>query len=153
MGIDKKEHFVKTPEYLGGVKGLQQFIKENLQYPKEAFENKIEATVHVKYVVDNKGNVIEAKCVGTTGYGLEEEAIRVVRLLKYSSVNNRKMRVTFNKKIDIHFRMPKLIENEIEIQAPAPVELNVLYTLTPETKSPNKVNEPKSSNFEYQIKW
>ena len=151
MGIEKKEHFVKMAEYTGGVKALQQFIKEHLTYPKAAFENKIEATIHVKYVVDDKGNVIEAKCVGNVGYGLEEEAIRVVKLLKYSSVKNRKMRVTFNKKIDIHFRLPKEAPQELNIQTPVQQNLSINYQLVSNSEHQQHPQEKTEKTITYTI--
>lgn len=150
MGIDKKDKFIKTPDFPGGVKGIQQFIKENLRYPKVAFDNKLEATVHVKYVINSKGDVIEAKCVGSAGHGFDEEALRVVKLLKYSSANNRHLRVTFNKKIDIHFRLPRH-EDVIEPSVSDNQSINIQYTITP-TPLVLEIQTPeKSGGYSYQI--
>ena len=146
MGIDKKEKFIRTPVYLNGTAGIKQFVKENLKYPIEAFKAKIEATVHVKYIIDSNGDVIEAKTVGHVGYGLDEEAIRVVKLLKFSKVRNRNLRVTFNRKLDIHFRMPG--STEIPAKMPQATGIHVQYTYTtPQSEQ----KEEKPGSFQYKI--
>lgn len=146
---ETKDKFIKMPEYPGGVKAIQAFIIANLKYPPEAFANKIEATVHIHYVLDAKGTVMEAKCIGNPGYGLDEEAIRVVKLLKYSTAKNRKLRITFNKKIDIHFRMPKSIEQEIPLNVPNVLEQNTVNYSFVETEK--KLEQSKKIVFTYSI--
>ena len=103
----KDKHFIKKPIYIGGPKAMKQFISENLKYPKEALENKVEGTVWIDYKVNNKGEVTDAKVISGLKNGCDEEALRLVKLLKFSALRNRKLRVTFNKKIQIHFRLPK----------------------------------------------
>lgn len=103
----KDKHFIHKPTYSGGLKAMRAFIKNNLKYPKEALENKVEGTVYVDYKLDNKGNVIEAKVISGLGHGCDEEALRLVKMLKFEPARNRKLRITFNKKLQIHFRLPK----------------------------------------------
>lgn len=146
---ETKDKFIKMPEYPGGVKAIQSFIIANLKYPTEAFANKIEATVHIHYVLDAKGNVMEAKCIGNPGHGLDEEAIRVVKLLKYSPARNRKLRITFNKKIDIHFRLPATkIEDATDIPSipESPNQFN--YSVVASTQV---LDKPKKQSFSYSI--
>ena len=47
----KKRNFIKKSTYPGGKEALKKLIKENLKYPKEAIENKIEGNVLLKYKV------------------------------------------------------------------------------------------------------
>ncbi len=103
---NKPEQFIKHPSYPGGSTALREFVHQNLQYPKAALENKIEGTVTVKYEIDQEGVVLLARVISGIGYGCDEEALRVVKLLKFSSVKNRGMRVTFNKTINIRFKLP-----------------------------------------------
>ena len=79
----KDKHFIKKPYYEGGIKALKKFVGENLQYPKEALREKIEGTVYVRYTVDYKGNVIAAKTISGIGYGCDQEALRLVKMLKF----------------------------------------------------------------------
>lgn len=146
---ETKDKFIKMPEYPGGIKAIQAFIKANLKYPLEAFANKIEATAHIHYVLDSNGNVIEAKCVGNPGHRLDEEAIRVVKLLKYSAAKNRKLRITFNKKIDIHFRMPTTkIEDATDTPTIPENQNQFYYSVVASTQA---LDEPKKQAFSYSI--
>ena len=58
-------------------------VYENLRYPEEAKENCIEGTVIVGIEVNRLGSVSkrEIRSDSLLGYGLEEEALRVVELL------------------------------------------------------------------------
>jgi len=71
------------PEFPGGEKALQQFLKDNLVYPDSAEKDKIQGRVFVGFVVEKDGIVSDVKIVGKNinGYGLEEEALRVVKLM------------------------------------------------------------------------
>ena len=103
----KPEQFIHHPGYKGGADAMRDFIRNNLRYPEEALKNKIEGTVAVAYEIDYKGDVIDAKIKSGIGYGCDEEAMRVVRLLKFGVAKHHKLRVTFHKTINIHFRLPQ----------------------------------------------
>lgn len=49
------------PGFKGGIDSLMNFIQRNLHYPQWEREHKIEGTVHVKFIVDKKGKVKDAK--------------------------------------------------------------------------------------------
>ncbi len=132
----KDKHFIKKPVYKGGPKALKKFIGENLRYPKEALENKVEGTVYLNYDINYKGEVTDARVIKSVGHGCDEEAVRVVKLLKYEVPKNRGVRVVFHKNIQIHFRLPK------EKEKKPPVQYN--YVNTPgKTADPNE--QKKSS--------
>lgn len=140
----KDKHFIQKPTYEGGQKAMKQFITENLKYPKDAFENKIEGTVFIDYKVDNKGIVVSAKVISGLGHGCDEEALRLVKLLKFNAPRNRKIRITFNKKIQIHFRLPK-VKPAPKPQFSQPTE-GYNYVVTKKSKpkpKPVKKNTPK----------
>ena len=106
MDKGKKKKFLKKQYYPGGQKALDKFIKGHLKYPEEALENKIEGSVQVAYDVNPKGKVFNAKVIRSLGYGCDEEAIRVVNLLKYSDARQRGVNVKLSTKIIIHFKLP-----------------------------------------------
>ncbi|HMJ47174.1 MAG TPA: energy transducer TonB [Ferruginibacter sp.] len=67
------------PSFPGGSKGLQSYFDKNLVYPDEATNEGVEGTVNVTFVVDENGKLSSPQVNGNKlGYGLEEEAIRVV---------------------------------------------------------------------------
>lgn len=82
MKKDKMGYYNRTevlPAYSGGQTALENYINNNIQYPQDAIDNNVEGVVKVQFGVDENGNVINVSTVGNKiGYGLEEEAIRVV---------------------------------------------------------------------------
>ena len=79
---DKMGYYTATevlPAYNGGQNALENYITNNIEYPQQAIDNSTEGTVSVQFLVDDKGNVSNVTTIGNKlGYGLEEEAIRVV---------------------------------------------------------------------------
>jgi TonB family protein len=101
----KPDSFIKLPVYSGGQKALNDFINANRVYPEEALQNKIEGTVSVEYNVNVFGDVISTKVKHGIGYGCDEEARRLVSLLKYPKHRYQGLHVVFHMKINIHFRL------------------------------------------------
>lgn len=140
----KKPLFIHQPEYPGGPKALTKFIYDNLRYPKEALENGVEGMVIVDYDIDYQGNVTATRVLQGLGHGCDEEACRVVKLLKFDVPKNRGVRVLFHKKARIQFKKPKQ-------QAAVPAQqLQVNYTVTPSPAVENQ-EENKSETYTYTI--
>ena len=147
----KDKHFIKKPYYIGGDAALKTFINKNLTYPKKAFDNNIEGTVVLRYEINHKGKVVDAKVISPLSRECNEEAIRVVKLLEFQVPKTRGARLTFHKTIRIHFRKPK--------QAPKPAQptqQQLQYQITPSQKKENqteKTPEQKpSTSYTYTIK-
>ena len=105
MKSRKPESFIKQPNYPGGNKAMDEFIKKNLRYPEEAIENKVEGTVAVEIDIDVYGKVSAAKVKHGIGYGCDEEAVRLVRLLQFEKKKYKGLFVLFHKTINIHFKL------------------------------------------------
>lgn len=71
----------QQPEFNGGVAALLKYLAENIKYPAIARENNIEGKVIVQFVVDEKGDVSQAKVVRGIGGGCDKEALRVVETM------------------------------------------------------------------------
>jgi protein TonB len=87
----------------GGDEGLQRFLGENLVFPPMAMENDIEGTVNVVFVVDKSGRVKDIAILGgKKGFGLEEEAMRVIKMTsgKWKPAKQR------DNAVNMRFRMP-----------------------------------------------
>jgi protein TonB len=141
----KSKSFIHTPQYPGGKKAFGEFIRQNLRYPEEALKNRIEGRVYVSYQVNDYGEVITAEVTHGIGYGCDEEAIRIVKLMKYDKAKNRGLRVISTVKTFIEFRL-----------APTPVPQAIAYTVvkTPEKKkdeTPGK--KPAGETYGYTIKF
>jgi protein TonB len=69
------------PEYPGDIDALQEYIANNIKYPKIAKEKGIEGRVYVQFVIDTKGRVTKVKVVKGVDPHLNKEAIRVVKTM------------------------------------------------------------------------
>ena len=68
------------PSFPGGYKGLQKYFDDNLEYPSDAQDNGVEGTVRVGFTVDENGKLMNPMVEGNNeGYGLDEEALRVIK--------------------------------------------------------------------------
>lgn len=94
------------PKITGGKKTFAAFLRENLVYPEEALRNGIEGNVHLEYEVDDNGIVTKASVLRGLGFGLDEEALRLIRLLRFEKVKNRGVRLRSSGKTIIPFRLP-----------------------------------------------
>lgn len=82
MEADKSGTYTNVevyPSFPGGSKGLQSYFDKNLQYPADASNDGVEGTVNILFTVDETGKLSNAHVSGNKlGYGLDEEALRVV---------------------------------------------------------------------------
>lgn len=134
----KKTDILKRPEYPGGQKAMKAFNRDNLQYPPKALEQKTEGVVHIRYAIDHKGQVVDVQVIRHLGHGCDEEAVRLVRLLRFNVGRTRGVRVLFHKTIQIHFRLPPA--RDIAPQA----TMQVSYTLTPAKPKPSVPKDTRS---------
>ncbi|MEY3052432.1 MAG: hypothetical protein RLY31_2217 [Bacteroidota bacterium] len=137
----KEKHFIRQPWYEGGPKAMRRFIAGALRYPAEALAAKVEGTVFVRYDIDHRGVVVDAKVITGLGYGCDEEAVRLVRLLQFRVEPPRGMRVLYHKDIQIHFRLPNVP------QKPTPPVLQYEYV----TRKAPSVPSPSSGSYTIRI--
>ena len=71
-----------------------------------SFASKIEGSVLVTFDVDVFGEVSNAVVKSGLGYGCDDEALRLVKMLKYEKKKYRGMYVMFHNSIYIHFHLP-----------------------------------------------
>lgn len=131
MPYKKEKKFLELPRYAGGKEALSKFIRQNLQYPQEALEAGIEGKVVVGFDVDDNGMVHNAHIVFGIGYGCDEEALRLVQLLRYQKVSNRGRRVLLHSKLNIKFSLPEKSKLNYTIKTKA--------NKTKATTEPNKI--------------
>jgi protein TonB len=62
---------------------ISKYLSENIVYPDSARKHNIQGRVNVEFVVQENGDIANVKPLGTKklGYGIEEEAIRVIKLM------------------------------------------------------------------------
>lgn len=69
------------PEFEGGEAALQQFIDDNLQYPEEALQKKIEGAVRLKVYITKQGVIKRVKVIKKLHPLLDAEAERVLSMM------------------------------------------------------------------------
>jgi len=74
-------HPEENPEFPGGYEPMLKFIKDNLQYPLLAQQSGIEGTVFVQFLVYNTGRIQFISLLRKIGYGCDEEAVRVIKIM------------------------------------------------------------------------
>lgn len=90
------------PEFEGGLKALYQFVSKNLKYPAAAIDDGKSGTVYVKFVVDEKGKVCNLTLQNNVGYGLDEEALRVVGIIP----NFKTPATVAGKAVKVYYQLP-----------------------------------------------
>lgn len=138
----KPEQFIRRPGFPGGPEAMKEFIRQNLRYPEEALKNGIEGTVAVAYDFNEKGEITEAHIKHSLGYGCDEEALRLVKLLRFNAVKHRKMNVTFHGTINIFFRLNK---------GPVKEGSNFAFTYAATPPKPEEEDAPKPVTYTYSI--
>jgi len=103
----KPGDFIQKPKYIGGKEAWFKLLREEMKYPEKALEKGIEGIVKLSYQVNQNGKVTRPKVTQGLGHGCDEEAIRLVKMMKYEKVSNRKVKVTSHHKIAIQFTLPK----------------------------------------------
>ena len=71
----------QMPQYKGGTKALYQFLGENIRYPEEATRANIKGRVTLQFIVEENGELSDVHVMKGIGYGCDEEAVRVVKML------------------------------------------------------------------------
>ena len=69
------------PSFPGGERAMYSYLNDRIRYPQQARDYEVEGKVYVQFVVDQDGKVTEPKVVKGLGYGCDEEALRIVRLM------------------------------------------------------------------------
>ena len=127
-------HFIKPPGYEGGKKALDEFVRTHLKYPQEALEKRVQGIVKVEFELNHKGKVVKAIAKSNLGSGCEEEAVRIVKLLRYTTIKHRGVRVTFHKTLNIVFRLPPQAQQ---------VQITYTYTTKPKSETKQEIKQKK----------
>lgn len=143
----KNKQFLEKPQYPGGAKALREFLGAHIQYPKDAMEQRIEGTVTVKYQVNDDGFVENPTIVKGLCPSCNEEALRLVQLLRYDKARNRGIRLKVNCKVNVNFHLaPK----------PAPantISYNVVTTPAKKTNKKTPSRRKPGTGYSYTIEF
>lgn len=68
--------------YSGGEPAMKKFIQDNIVYPESARTAGISGIVNIEFTLGINGEITDVKVVKGIGYGCDEEAMRVINLMK-----------------------------------------------------------------------
>ncbi|OFY78621.1 MAG: hypothetical protein A2V46_05205 [Bacteroidetes bacterium RBG_19FT_COMBO_42_7] len=106
---DAYEIAEKMPQYPGGDMELLKFIAMNTLYPEAAKSDKAEGRVIIRFIVNTQGNVEKPVVLKSVHPSLDNEALRVVSMLKGftpGSQGGKPISVYYN--LPITFGLPKM---------------------------------------------
>jgi periplasmic protein TonB len=101
---DMEEIFVvveQMPELIGGLEAVQALIR----YPEMARRAGIEGTVHVQFIVDENGRVVDPIVARGIGGGCDEVALEAVRQVSFRPGVQRGRNVKVRYAIPVRFRL------------------------------------------------
>ncbi|SKC10951.1 energy transducer TonB [Dyadobacter psychrophilus] len=70
---------VIQPQFKGGINHFYRFLGENIVYPSEASRRGVSGRVFLSFVVCEDGSMCDYKVLKGVGFGIDEEALRVVK--------------------------------------------------------------------------
>lgn len=104
---DSRIYDSKTPNifmasFPRGLDALNAFIKEKTVYPADAKKNKIKGKVYLSFIVEKYGEITNIKVDKGLGYGLDEEAKRLIALKRWNPaiLNGNPVRVSYQMPIE-----------------------------------------------------
>ncbi|GGD42102.1 cell envelope biogenesis protein TonB [Emticicia aquatilis] len=94
------------PSFMGGNSEMYKFLSKNLKYPTAAQRANIQGKVFLSFIVEKDGSITDIETMKGIGFGCDEEAMRVVKLMPKwiaGKQNGRNVRVKFT--IPVFFRL------------------------------------------------
>ncbi len=94
------------PEPFGGAGAWSKFLQKHLRYPDGAVNDHIQGEVWLSFIIERDGHLSNITVDRGPGYGLDEEALRVLKLApawKPGMQNGQPVRVKYN--IPINFQL------------------------------------------------
>lgn len=67
-------------EFQGGMGAFRKFLQKNLKYPEAAQKANVSSKVYIKFIVEINGTISNYNIIKSIGMGVDEEAIRVMKL-------------------------------------------------------------------------
>ncbi len=107
---DKVFEYLETmPQYEGGQSAMMKFLAENIRYPKEAVDKKLQGRAIVGFIVEKDGSITNVEITGSVDPLLDNEAMRVVKLMNKwipgKDTKGNPVRCRFN--LPVNYRLPQ----------------------------------------------
>jgi len=70
----------QVPSFPGGLNKFYKFLQQNIKYPAEARQKKIQGKVFITFIIEKDGSFSNLRILRDPGYGCGAEALRVMKL-------------------------------------------------------------------------
>lgn len=98
----------EMPEYPGGMSEFMKFIAQNIKYPADALQGKVEGRVIARFVVCKDGSISDIEIMRSVSPSLDAEAVRVLKLMpKWKPGRQRGKAVPVKFTVPVTFRLEK----------------------------------------------
>jgi periplasmic protein TonB len=94
-----------NPEPLNGFKSFYEQLRKNIKYPRQAKSTGTEGKVFVEFIVNKNGEPSDLKIIRGIGSGCDEEAMRVLSLVKWEPGKQRGKPVRVKMVLPISFQL------------------------------------------------
>ena len=97
------------PQPFGGETAWAKFLQKNLHYPPQAVDAHAQGKVFLSFIIEKDGHITDGVVERGVGYGLDEEAVRVLKLApawKPGIQNGHQVRVKFTMPISFQLSDP-----------------------------------------------
>ena len=94
-------HVEQMPEYAGGLAALSKFLQKNLRYPNPATNAGVSGKVYVQFVIGQDGAISKVDILKGLGFGCDEEAERVIKMMPHWSAGKQSGRA-----VAVKFTLP-----------------------------------------------
>lgn len=102
-----------SPEFKGGIREFYKFLASNIRYPIDAARRGVAGRVMLSFVVCEDGSMCDYKVENRIGYGLDDEALRVVKLMNGKwdpgSMRGQKVKVKYNVPINFQLENSRMV--------------------------------------------
>ncbi|HEX7414749.1 MAG TPA: energy transducer TonB [Bacteroidia bacterium] len=91
-----------APDVFPSLENLPAFLQRNLRYPEMAKDQFVQGKVLVNFIIDEEGKILKATVLSGIGYGCDEEALRVIKLMpkwKPGMAGGKPVKVSFTQPI------------------------------------------------------
>jgi len=108
--LDEKVYTVvdEQPEFPGGFQSMYEFLGSNILYPEQAKKANVQGKVFLTFVVGSSGKIRDVKVLKGAGFGMDEEAARVVKKMpKWKPGREDGKEVAVRYTLPIDFRLKK----------------------------------------------
>jgi len=79
----KYVELIPKPVFDGKEVNLNRFITDQMKYPETAFNQNISGTVKLGYIIEKSGNATHINVLEPVGGGCDQEAIRILKMIKW----------------------------------------------------------------------